>query len=220
MKGEAVMTKAPVRAKHAEPEHAPKKAPKKSAKQAAASHPAGKKYSGGRERPVVHESQADTLRAYRHLARAGLLMAHVPPSKSLEELKRLSQCARAAFEDDAVPPRVAAEAARALEHLLFVALSTARDAAQATPEINSGQNRDLSDQLTQDLAEQASKVQQAEAIFLKKSGSKLSDARIFLILAKHSLLTAQKMLNEQEWQIVHECLKAANALSKAVGHSL
>ena len=225
------MSKALSLAKSASPAKAPAKAMKKAAKKAASKKAAGK---GPKQHPHKHDEKSregvreeglhDQRRAFQHLARVAMLLAIRPGEETSsaalqagpQSLATLYARCVQMFRDAETPARVTAEVARALEHLCFVSLSAAphRSLVPLTQEAES----DLHRHLQHDLKHQSERVAHTLANKFPGRRGRTSSAGVLLELASRSLATAEQAIEQKTWALAHECLRAADALVKAIDH--
>jgi hypothetical protein len=202
------------------PARTPKTAIKKTAKKAAkktASHHHPKKHVGpGHEHNDKHDSQADLRRAYLHMARASSLLAVLPKNNALSELKRLYSLCKDFAEAKVVSLKAAAESARALEHLCFVSFTASHPSPESS--IAKELRRDFGSQFQHDFEKQTEHLEEAEQTVGQQDGKRHSPTATLLDLAHHSLATAEHMLCKEDWYLAHECLRAADAITKAIEH--
>ena len=150
-----------------------------------------------------HGAQEDRRRAYLHLARASSLLSAMPRSKALGELNTLFSLCRNMFLDEKFAAYGAAESARALEHLCFVSFAAAYPVAELP--LPKPLLRDFERHFQHDLEKQTRKFKEAEA----------TEEPLFE-LASQSLATAEQTVRRRDWYLGHECLRAADALLKAL----
>lgn len=192
------------------PKTAIKQTAKKAAKKAAGHHHPKKHAGPGHDHK--HDPQADLRRAYLHLARANSLLAIIPESSALGELKKLHALCKHLGELEGVPPKTIAESARALEHLCFVGLASSQPSSEHS--VRKELRRDFDRHFQHDYEKQVEHLVEAEATVGQEDGK--SPAMALLDLARHSLATAEKMLRKENWYLAHECLRATDASTKAI----
>ncbi len=180
-----------------------KKAIKKAAKKGAG--PPKKHAPHKNKERDKHESDAERRRAYLHLARASSLLAALPEGKAHNELNSVYSLCKEIFINGKISGNAAAEAARALEHLCFVSFAAPHSALEVP--VTKALQRDFERHFRHDLEKQTQELEKAE-------GAKGP----LLELAAESLANAEKMLLTHDWYLSHECLRAADALIKALEH--
>jgi hypothetical protein len=198
--------------------HAPKKAMKKAAKRAAKKavghHPPKKHVGPGHEHKDRHEAQTDHRRAYLHLSRAASLLALLPQNNALNALKRLYSLCRELFDANSTSPKAVAEFARALEHLCFTSLAAVHSSSVSEHHLTKEQKRDFGRHFQHDFEKQKEHLEETEAIFSQRGDKRQSTENGLLDLARHSLATAERMLQKEDWHLAHEYLRATDALIK------
>jgi hypothetical protein len=204
------------------PENADAKAMKKEAKKAAkkaVGHHHPKKHVGpGHEHKDKHEPQADRRRAYLHLARVTSLLAGIPQNDALNELNKLYSLYKKLFDADHTSSKAVAECARALEHLSFVSLAAVRPSSSPAHPLKKKLKRDFAELFQHDFEKQKERLEEADALFSQPDDDQQSTASALLDLAQHSLETAERMIQKENWYLAHECLRATDAITKAVDH--
>jgi hypothetical protein len=195
------------------PETAIKKAVKKAAKKVnkkATGHQAHKKHAGpGHEHHGKHDTQDDIRRTYLHLARASSILKLLPVRSALRELTNLYALCKEFAEMKGQSAKVAAESARALEHLCFVSLE-ASDATAKTI---------LPDALQRDFRSHFQHDFEKQTRHLAEAGQTIGQpAKCLFELARHALVSAEQMLRREDWYLTHECLRATDAITKAIAH--
>jgi hypothetical protein len=194
-------------------ETAIKKAVKKAAKKAnkkATGHQAPKKHAGpGHEHHGKHDTQDDIRRTYLHLARASSILKVLPVSSALRELMDLHALCREFTEMKGQSAKVAAESARALEHLCFVSLEASESAAKTI--LPEALQRDFRFHFQHDFEKQTRHLADADQTIGQR-------AKGLFELARHALVSAEQMLRREDWYLAHECLRATDAITKAIAH--
>ena len=110
----------------------------------------------------------------------------------------------------------APESARALEHLCFVNLAALHFSSDQP--ISKELNRNFEQHFQHDLEKQAEHLEEAKAIAIERNKQSRSPAAAFFDLARHTLATADRMIRQENWYLAHECLRAADAIAKAIDH--
>ena len=194
---------------------AAKKAAQKAAKKTAGHHP--KKHAGpGHEHKGKHDAEADLRRAYLHLARASSLLGVLPKSNASSELKKLYSLCKDLAEAKLASPKAAAESARALEHLCFVSFAASHSSSERP--LSKELQRDFNRHFQHDFEKQTEHLEEAVAAVGQEDGKRHSPATALFDLARHSLATAEQMLRKEDWYLAHECLRATDAIAKAIEH--
>jgi len=195
---------------------AAKKAAKKTAKNAPSYHHPKKHVGPGQEHKSKHDAQADLRRAHLHLARAFSLLGVLPKSNAVSELKKLYSLCRDFSDAKSTSPKATAESARALEHLCFVTFAVSH--SSSGDPISNELQRDLDRHFQHDFQKQTAHLEEAEATVEQRVGERHSPATALLDLARHALATAEQMLRKEDWYLAHECLRATDAITKAIEH--
>ncbi len=198
------------------PRTAIKKTAKKAAKKTAGHHPPKKHVGAGHEHKGKHDAQADLRRAYLHLARASSLLSVLPKNNALSEMKKLYTLCKDLADGKDVSPKAAAESARALEHLCFVSFVTSHSPTERP--LSKELQRDFDPHFQDDFERQAEYLDEAGASIGQQDGKRHSPATALLDLARHALATAEQMLRKEDWYLAHECLRATDAIAKAIEH--
>lgn len=200
------------------PAHAPKTATKKAAKKApkkAVGHHSSKKHVGpGHEHKDKHDAQVDRRRAYLHLSRTSSLLAVLPRNNALNGLKKLNSLCQELFDANSTSPKAVAEFARALEHLCFTGLAAVHSSSVSEHHLTKEQKRDFGRHFQHDFEKQKEHLEETEAVFSQLGDERQSTENSLLDLARHSLATAERMLQQEDWHLAHEYLRATDALIK------
>jgi hypothetical protein len=193
---------------------AAKKAAKKAKKKATGHHPPKKQVGSGHEHHGNHDAQDDIRRTYLHLARASSILKLIPKSSALRELTNLYAHCKEFAESKGLSATVAAESARALEHLCFVSLRASDSASETI--LPQALQRDFYSHFQHDSEKQTKHLAEAEQTIVERAANGHSPAKALFELARHALVSAEQMLYREDWYLAHECLRATDALTKAI----